>query len=40
MAMIMPAAPTIEPTERSNSPEIMSSETGTATMPSCAATSR
>src|SRR5918999_1038002 len=40
IAMIMPAAPTIEPTERSNSPAIISIATGTATMPSCAATSR
>ena len=40
IAMIMPAAPTIEPTDRSNSPAIISSATGTPTMPICAATSR
>ena len=40
IAMIIPAAPTIEPTERSNSPAIISSATGTPTMPTWAATSR
>ena len=37
MATIMPVAVIIEPIDRSNSPEIMSSATGTARMPSSAA---
>ena len=40
IATIMPAAPTIEPTLRSNSPAIISSATAEPTMPTCAATSR
>ena len=38
--MITPAAPIIEPIERSNSPPIISIEAATAMMPSCAETSR
>ena len=40
IATIMPAAPTIEPTERSNSPAIIRSATAEPMMPTCAATSR
>ena len=40
MEMTMPAAPITEPTDRSNSPAIMSSATADATMPTWAATSR
>ncbi len=39
MAMTMPAAPIIEPIDRSNSPPIISSAAATARMPSCAETS-
>jgi hypothetical protein len=40
MAMTMPAAPTIDPTERSNSPAIMSRATADPRIPTWAATSR
>ena len=40
MAMRMPAKPIIEPTERSNSPAIINSDTAAAKMPSWAETSR
>ena len=40
MASTTPAAPIIEPTDRSNSPPIISSAAATAMMPSCADTSR
>ena len=40
IAMIIPAAPIIEPIERSNSPPIISIEAATAMMPSWADTSR
>ena len=40
IAMITPAAPIIEPIERSNSPPIISIEAATAMMPSWAETSR
>jgi hypothetical protein len=40
IAMAIPAKPIMEPTERSNSPAIISRATGAARMPSCAETSR
>src|SRR5919106_6081230 len=40
MAMMTPAAPIIEPIERSNSPPIISMQAATAMIPSCAETSR
>ena len=40
IATIMPAAPTIEPTDRSNSPAIIRRATAEPMMPTCAATSR
>jgi hypothetical protein len=40
MPMRIPAKPTIEPIDRSNSPAIMSRATAVATMPTWAATSR
>ena len=40
MAITMPAAPTMEPTDRSNSPAIMSNAAATARMPNWAETSR
>src|SRR5215471_5642675 len=40
MAMTMPANPIMEPTDRSNSPAIISSAAATAMIPSCAETSR
>ena len=40
IARIMPAAPLMDPTDRSNSPAIIRSATGMTTMPSCAETSK
>jgi hypothetical protein len=40
MPMTMPAKPTIEPTDRSNSPAIIRSATAVPMIPTCAATSR
>ena len=40
MPMTIPAKPTSEPIDRSNSPAIISSATAVAMIPICAATSR